>query len=261
MKTNIKRIASVLLALAMVAALSATLFASALEDGAYLVSRTTSYANPETGKTVDGGTDIALGDSMCASIVDDKVLVEKVGDQYYVTLGIGLMSNITNVRMQVQTKNGGYKSVAVTKTGSCTRDDDTCNHYRFPVEDPNKLISPIFYVTPMGRDVQFFVKLNMSSATKGTGNFAAQMVGSNAKASAPTKAKSAVTTKAAVTKTAGSYRTTAAPEEVTEEVQESGNYSAETKAAGLKFLTIFGIVIAALVVLISAIMIIRHKRN
>ena len=29
----------------------------AMEDGAYTVGRTTSYANPETGQTVDGGTE------------------------------------------------------------------------------------------------------------------------------------------------------------------------------------------------------------
>lgn len=34
---------------------------SALNDGAYLVSRSTSYTNPLTGKTEDGGENIALG--------------------------------------------------------------------------------------------------------------------------------------------------------------------------------------------------------
>ena len=33
---------------------------SALNDGAYLVSRSTSYTNPLTGKTEDGGENIAL---------------------------------------------------------------------------------------------------------------------------------------------------------------------------------------------------------
>ena len=41
---------------------------SALNDGAYLVSRSTSYTNPLTGKTEDGGENIALGESMVSNI-------------------------------------------------------------------------------------------------------------------------------------------------------------------------------------------------
>ena len=48
----------------MAAAIAAAYSVYAMEDGAYTVGRTTSYANPETGQTVDGGTNIALGDSM-----------------------------------------------------------------------------------------------------------------------------------------------------------------------------------------------------
>lgn len=252
MMKTMKRFGSIFLSILMVFALSAALTAFALDDGAYLVSRTTSYANPETGKTVDGGTDIALGDSMCASIVDDKALVEKVGSKYYVTLGLGLMSNISNVRMQVQTSGGGYKTVTLTKTGSCERDGDTCNHYRFQVDDPSKLISPIFYVDPMGRDVQFFVKLNMGSATKGTGNFAAQMVksGSSASPKADSATKSSGKTAAKVTRTA-------AATQAYEVETEHGNYSADTKAAGKKLLRIVLIGAAALVALIALILILR----
>ncbi|MFV0394127.1 MAG: heme-binding Shp domain-containing protein [Coprobacillaceae bacterium] len=144
----------------------------ALEDGAYTVGRTTSYPNPETGQTADGGTNIALGDSMCASIVENHLLVEQVNGKTYVTIGIGLMSNVSNVRMQVQTSaGGGYSSVGLTYTGASTKDGDTCNHYRFEVVSPDLYISPILYVEPMGRDVQFFVKLNMGGATSGTGVF------------------------------------------------------------------------------------------
>ena len=250
-KKVLKRTASVLTALAMVLALSVTLFAFALEDGAYLVSRTTSYANPETGKTFDGGTDIALGDSMCASIVDDNVLVEKVGNKYYVTLGLGLMSNIKNVRIQVQTANGSYKNVPITKTGSCQRDDDTCNHYRFQMEDPSKLISPIFYVDPMGRDVQFFVKLNMGSARKGTGNFKAEMVKSSAGTSrgAETKTvKAAASTPKATVKAANTYKVTTVAAE--EDNAPSGNYSEETKDGMMKMLRTVLMVFAAVLALI-----------
>lgn len=267
MKQNvIKRTASVLTALAMVLCLSMTLFAFALDDGAYLVSRTTSYANPETGKTVDGGTDIALGDSMCASIVDDNVLVEKVGNQYYVTLGLGLMSNIKNVRIQIQTASGSYRNVPITKTGSCQRDNDTCNHYRFQMDDPSKLISPIFYVDPMGRDVQFFVKLNMGSARKGTGNFVAEMVKSSSASSQKGKAEAAAKTTASTPKTtvksANTYKVTTV--EAEEDSAPSGNYSAETKDGLKKLLRVAIAVVVGIALLIALILGIRaivKKRN
>lgn len=263
MNRTLKRLASVLCAVAMCLALSMTMFAFALDDGAYLVSRTTSYANPETGKTVDGGTDIALGDSMCASIVDDNVLVEKVGSKYYVTMGLGLMSNIKNVRMQVQTAGGSYKSVPVTKTGSCQRDGDTCNHYRFQVDDPSKLISPIFYVDPMGRDVQFFVKLNMGSARKGTGNFKAEMVkassGTSPKAASITAAKNAANSPKVTAKAAKTYAMTTVA--VEDDNASSGNYSAETKDGMKKLLRVVLTGFAAVVVLVALIFGIRALVN
>lgn len=177
---------------AFVAAISMPVYA--MEDGAYTVGRSTSYANPQTGETVDGGTNIALGDSMCASIVEGNALVEQYQGSTYVTLGIGLMSNITSVRFQIQGADGSYREVAATQTGSCQRDGDTCNHYRIQVDSADLYISPILYVVPMGRDVQFFVKLDTGSATPGSGNFVSEMIPA---APASTAAEPAAETSAA----------------------------------------------------------------
>lgn len=177
---------------AFVAAISMPVYA--MEDGAYTVGRSTSYANPQTGETVDGGTNIALGDSMCASIVEGSALVEQYQGGTYVTLGIGLMSNITSVRFQIQGADGSYREVAATQTGSCQRDGDTCNHYRIQVDSADLYISPILYVVPMGRDVQFFVKLDTGSATPGSGNFVSEMIPA---APASTAAEPAAETSAA----------------------------------------------------------------
>lgn len=174
-----KRLKQIVLGLGMAAAIAAApVPVYAMEDGAYTVGRTTSYANPETGQTVDGGTNIALGDSMCESIVEDSALVEQSQGKMYVTLGIGLMSNVSDVRIQIQIQgtDGTYRDVEITQTGSCERDGDTCNHYRFEVDSADNYISPILYVEPMGRDVQFFVKLDMASAQAGTGNFVSEMI-------------------------------------------------------------------------------------
>lgn len=175
---------------AVIAAISIPVYA--VEDGAYTVGRTTSYANPETGETVDGGTNIALGDSMCASIVEQTALVEQYQGKTYVTLGLGLMSNVSNVRIQIQGSDGSYREVGITQTGSCSRDGDTCNHYRFEVDSADNYISPVIYVTPMGRDVQFFVKLDMGSATAGNGNFVSEMIPAAAEPAAETSADTGV---------------------------------------------------------------------
>lgn len=174
MGKGIKRIVCGVVTAALLVAVSLPVFA--LDDGAYIVSRTTSYVNPETGETVDGGTNIALGDSMCASIVEEEALVEQSQGKTYVTLGLGLMSNVSDVRIQIQGDDGSYRNAEIVKTGSCERVGDTCNHYRFEVDSADNYISPILYVTPMGRDVQFFVKLDTSSAAAGTGNFISEMV-------------------------------------------------------------------------------------
>lgn len=157
----------------------------ALSDGAYTVGRKTSYVNPETGSTVDGGTNITLGQSMCESIVEDHLLVEQVQGKVYMTIGIGLMSNVERVRIQVKGESGAYQDVDITQTGSCQRSGDICHHYRFQVPSLNTTISPILYVTPMGRDVQFFVIPDISSAQAGTGNFTSEMVVTVAPSASP----------------------------------------------------------------------------
>ena len=168
----LKNMATTLLGAVLSAAvvLTAAFPVSALEDGIYTVERTVSYANPETGQTVDGGTNIALGDSMAQSIVDTAVQIEQTGGKTYVTVGLGLMSNISSVTFTVQQEDGSYAEVPYEIVGSCTRLDDLCNHYRFEMTDLNALISPIIYVDPVGTDVQFFVRLVTSPLDLGSGS-------------------------------------------------------------------------------------------
>ena len=101
---------------------------NALNDGAYLISRSTSYVNPLTGKTEDGGENIALGDSMVGNIVEGQLLLEQTGGKYYITIGLGLASNVSNVRFKVMTSSGAMSSVSATKTGSSSANGDTVNH-------------------------------------------------------------------------------------------------------------------------------------
>ena len=108
---------------------------------------------------------------MADSIVEDSVLVEQFQGKTYVTLGIGLMSNVNNVRMQIKGNDGNYRNVEFTQTGTCER-DDTCNHYRFEVDScrDRELYQSYFVCRTDGRDV-FFIKLDMASGKKGKRNF------------------------------------------------------------------------------------------
>ena len=180
---------------------------NALNDGAYLISRSTSYVNPLTGKTEDGGENIALGDSMVGNIVEGQLLLEQTGGKYYITVGLGLASNVSNVRFKVMTSSGAMSSVSATKTGSSSANGDTVNHYRIQVSSLDIYISPIMYVSPMGRDVQFFIKPNISSAISGTGVYNSQMIPQSQAPTTSTEKAQEETTPKAVENTEASQAT------------------------------------------------------
>ena len=147
----------------------------ALDNGAYLSGRSTTYASPFTGSTVDGGENVALGDSMISSMIENTMLIEVNNGHIYATIGIGLQSNISNVRFNLMNNDGSSYAVSATVTGSSYNNGDSVNHYRIELQSLSQWISPIIYVAPMGRDVQFFVQSNQS-LTPGTGIYTSQMV-------------------------------------------------------------------------------------
>lgn len=129
----------------------------ALDNGAYLSDCSTTYASPFTGSTVDGEENVALGDSMISSMVENTMLIEVNNGHIYATIGIGLQSNISNVRFNLMNNDGSSYGVSATVTGSSYNNGDSVNHYRIELQSLSQWISPIIYVAPMGRDVQFFV--------------------------------------------------------------------------------------------------------
>ena len=141
-----------------------------LSDGAYVVKASGHYVHPKTGKVIDSGNNPGIGQGMVEGVVERTALVEKVGNKTYVTIGMGLMSNITKVRVYTE-RNGSYTGVSITKTGSFKKNGDYVYQYRFQMNDTGDIISPALYVEPMGREVKFFIKLHMSTAKKGTGAY------------------------------------------------------------------------------------------
>lgn len=152
-----------------------TFSAYAQENTVYTIGRSTSYVHPDTGVPVDGGDNIALGDSMCESIVEDQILVEETQGKKYMTIGIGLISNISDIQIQMVGSDGQLRNVDFELTGTCERMGDQCNHYRFEVLPEDQYISPILFVDPMGREVQFFITPDESMRTEGTGSFTATL--------------------------------------------------------------------------------------
>lgn len=220
-----------LLLCAMVVAMTKSTKAYALSDGAYTVSVSYSYKNPETGKTADGSTNIALGESMIGSMLEDTALIEQVNGKTYVTIGLGLMSNVSNVKIATQTSSGSYKQTAITKTGSGTKAGDTVNHYRFQVSSTERYISPALFIDPMGREVQFFVKLKMGTKKSGSGIYNAKLASSaeEKKTEAPkATATPKVTEKPKATATAKPAKTPAATATATEKPEATS--APETEA-------------------------------
>ena len=91
------------------------------------------YTNPLTGQTEDGGENIALGESMVSNIVESQLLIEQTNGKYYITVGLGLASNVSNIRFKVMNSSGSMSSVSATKTGSSSANGDAVNHYRLQV--------------------------------------------------------------------------------------------------------------------------------
>lgn len=144
--------------------------AKAIDNGIYIAPVLVDYRNPETGLIEDGGSEenYDLGLGMCNSIVGSQALIEVENGKKYITLRFSLISNISNVSIGVQSSSRGtYYNVSpeVTKSGGDWKD------YRFQVTDENLYISPTMYVTPMQRNVKFFIKINSSAATAGSGDF------------------------------------------------------------------------------------------
>lgn len=198
----------------------------ALDDGAYLIGCSTSYVNPLTNETEDGGTNIALGDSMVSSIVEKQLLLEQVNGKIYITVGLGLSSQVSNVRFKTMNSSGKMSSVKATVTGSSSANGDTVTHYRIQVSSLSNYISPIMYVGAMGRDVQFFIKLNSGSISSGTGVYTSEMVKTTSPKQEETSKKE--TTKKETTSETKKEDNTTSQETKSEETTQQDNQNTET---------------------------------
>jgi hypothetical protein len=147
--------------------------AFALADGAYLVSNNTYYVNPDTGVADDGG-DTSTGEAMCRNTVYANCLYEQKNGKHYMTMRLKMRSFIKDIKFNVQQTKGdssSYRQVSYEVVGA--NQEENTEDFRFELPAPDVLVNPAFFVGPMNRDVTFFMGLNMGSAKKDDGSFAA----------------------------------------------------------------------------------------
>lgn len=150
--------------------------AFAIDDGTYTVKTVTSYVNPDTGKTDDGGTgNSELGEGMCRSVIDEKAEIEQKNGKVTITMRMKLYSNLSNIRIATQeSPNGKYNEVKynVLKESSSTDSADI----QFELPSTDAYVQTKMYVVPMGRDVCFYWKCDTSKAESSNGKLEEEKV-------------------------------------------------------------------------------------
>ena len=145
--------------------------ALALDSGVYTGTVTTSYYNPDTGNIDDGGTaNAALGEGMCRSATAETGLVEVDKDgSIWLTIRLLLQSNCKNVTFYTRTDYDSYSQASYSVTSEDSANDSI--DYRFKVSDAGVKLKCTMYVTPMGRDVLWYLYVETNTLTAGSGDF------------------------------------------------------------------------------------------
>ena len=145
--------------------------ALALDSGVYTGSVTTSYYNPDTGNIDDGGTaNAALGEGMCRSATAETALVEIDADgNIWITIRLLLQSSCKNITFYARTAYDSYAQVSYDIMAEDSGNDSI--DYRFKASSAGVKLKCTMYVTPMGRDVLWYLYLDTSTLASGSGDF------------------------------------------------------------------------------------------
>lgn len=111
--------------------------AFAITDGTYTVKTVTSYVNPDTGKTDDGGTgNSELGEGMCRSVIDENAEIEQKNGKVTVTMRMKLYSNLSNIRIATQeSPKGKYNEVKYNVLKESSSTDSADIQFELPSAD------------------------------------------------------------------------------------------------------------------------------
>lgn len=154
----------------MAGLLSIPASAAKVEDGVYTASMVTSYYNPDTGNVDDRGTaNAALGEGMCRSATDKTCLVEVDGEDIWITVRLLLQSNCSNVALYAREDYDSYTQVSYDIMAEDAANDSI--DYRIKVSEVGQKLKCTMYVTPMGRDVLWYLSVDPSTLTADSGDF------------------------------------------------------------------------------------------
>ncbi len=141
--------------------------AYALDNGVYTCKVTTYYAHPQTGVIEDSGGESSkkMGQSMTEGAVSPDGLFEKTPSGDFVTVRFVLMDAVSDVNFFVDDKSVPYEVMneKTSESGNVHAD------FRFQVPSESSVIKCKMYVTPMDRNVIFF--MTVSDFKPGNGDF------------------------------------------------------------------------------------------
>ena len=164
--------------------------ASAASHGIYTATATAHYRHPTTGVIEDSGGEnsAVLGQSMTESATNKKALVEvDASGNTWITVRLNLMDNIQSPKFQVDGRSVSA-SLMQEDYGSNTAD------FRLKANSEKSIIRCNMYVTPMGREVIFYI--TVGNLKSGSGDFVTSISVEQPKATAA-PAPSATKTRAA----------------------------------------------------------------
>lgn len=160
--------------------------------GVFTANVSASYENPDTGAIEDAGgqSSKAMGQSMIQGIVQPNALVEKDGSgKSLITVRLYQASELGDVKVSYDdSHSGNYSAPELAKA---VKEDAgaNMNDYQFAAPGENATLRFNVHVNPMGRDVNFFIKL--SDLVEGnTANFNQTINVDELKANAAAKAQS-----------------------------------------------------------------------
>lgn len=145
--------------------------AAGTAPGVYTAYMTTDYYNPDTGNVDDGGTaNAALGEGMCRSATDKTALVEVDADgNVWLTVRLLLQSNCSDVKLYTRSGYDSYTQVSYDVISEDAANDSI--DYRIPVTQPDQKLKCTMYVSPMGREVLWYLYVDPSTLAAGSGDF------------------------------------------------------------------------------------------
>lgn len=124
----------------------------------YIATTQAHYVHPVTGEVADSGNNEAIGQPMTENITNAKALLEQTdAGNMYATLRLSMMDNISNVRFSTQEWGGSGWNLVTNSIMQENVGGDYTSDFRFVIPNESVVIKVEFYVTPMGRDISYFV--------------------------------------------------------------------------------------------------------